>query len=293
VLDSALLRPGRFDRVVIVPTPDVRGRHAILNVHARGKPLEQDVGVATLARQTPSFSGADLANVLNEAAIPAARRNKKTIAMLEIEDAIDRVSARPERTSHLMSAREKELTAYHESGDALVSRFLPQHDAVHKITIIPRGLRTDYTRFLPVEDRLYMTRGRFQDAVPVALSGHAAEGVVFGEVSTGAGEDIERATLIVRRMVTEFGMSARLGPVAFGHKQQMIFLGRDIGEKRDYSEHVGEMIDEELRRVLAEAHARAVAILRANRVMLDRLARELIARESLDGPGFELIFQAG
>jgi cell division protease FtsH len=293
VLDPALLRPGRFDRVVVVPTPDVRGRHAILNVHARGKPLEQDVAIATLAKQTPGFSGADLANVLNEAAILAARRNKKSIAMLEIEEAIDRVSAGPERRSHLMSAREKELTAYHESGHALVSRFLPQHDAVHKITIIPRGLRTGYTRFLPAEDRLYMTRGRFQDAVAVALSGHAAEGVVFGEVSTGAGDDIERATLIVRRMVTEFGMSERLGPVAFGHKQQMIFLGRDIGEQRDYSERVGEMIDEEIRRVLDEAHARAVAILRSHRVMLDRLARELIARESLDAPALELIFQAG
>jgi cell division protease FtsH len=293
VLDPALLRPGRFDRVVVVPTPDIRGRHAILNVHARGKPLEQDVAIATLAKQTPGFSGADLANVLNEAAILAARRNKKSIAMVEVEEAIDRVSAGPERRSHLMSVREKELTAYHESGHAVVSRFLPNHDAVHKITIIPRGLRTGYTRFLPADDRLYMTRGRFQDAVAVALSGHAAEGVVFGEVSTGAEDDIERATQMVRRMVTEFGMSERLGPVAFGRKQQMIFLGRDIGEQRDYSEHVGEMIDEEIRRVLDEAHARAVALLRAHRALLDRLARELMARESLDAPALELIFQAG
>jgi cell division protease FtsH len=293
VLDPALLRPGRFDRVVVVPTPDVRGRQAILTVHARGKPLEQDVAIETLAGQTPGFSGADLANVLNEAAILAARRNKKSIAMEEIEEAIDRVSAGPERRSRVMSAREKELTAYHESGHAVVSRFLPHHDAVHKITIIPRGLRTGYTRFLPAEERMYMTRGHFQDAVSVALSGHAAEGVVFGEVSTGAGDDIERATLIVRRMVTEFGMSERLGPVAFGRKQQMIFLGREIGEQRDYSERVGEMIDEEIRRVLDEAHARAVAILRAHRAMLDRLARELIARESLDAPALELIFQAG
>jgi cell division protease FtsH len=292
VLDPALLRPGRFDRVVVVPAPDVRGRNAILAVHARGKPLEQNVAFATLAKQTPGFSGADLANVLNEAAILAARRNKKSIAMVEIEEAIDRVSAGPERRSHLMSAREKELTAYRESGHAVVSRFLPYHDAVHKITIIPRGLRTGYTRFLPTEDRLYMTRGHFQAAVAVALSGHAAEGVVFGEVSTGAGDDIERATLIVRRMVTEFGMSERLGPVAFGRKQQMIFLGRDIGEQRDYSERVGEMIDEEIRRVLDEAHARAVAILREHRVTLDYLARELIARESLDAPALELIFQA-
>ena len=291
VLDPALLRPGRFDRVVVVPTPDMRGRQAILNVHARGKPLERDVVISTLASQTPGFSGADLANVLNEAAILAARRNKKSIAMLEIEEAIDRVSAGPERKSHLMSAREKELTAYHESGHAVVSRFLPLHDPVHKITIIPRGLRTGYTRFLPDEDRLYMTRGRFRDVVAAALGGHAAESVVFGEASTSAGDDIERATLIVRRMVTEFGMSERLGPVAFGRKQQMIFLGRDIGEQRDYSERTGETIDAEIRRLLDEAHARAVAILREHRALLDRLARELIGRESLDAPSLELIFQ--
>jgi len=282
VLDPALLRPGRFDRVVVVPTPDVRGRQAILSVHARGKPIEPDVVIGTLAKQTPGFSGADLANVLNEAAILAARRNKKSIAAVEIEDAIERVSAGPERGSHLMSAREKELTAYHEGGHALVSRFLPHHDPVHKITIIPRGLRMGYTRFLPPEDRLYMTRANFRDAVTVALSGHAAEGLVFGEVSTGAGDDIERATRIVRRMVTEFGMSERLGPVAFGRKQQMIFLGRDIGEQRDYSERIGEMIDEEIRRVLDEAHAHALAILREHRAMLDRLAHELGARGRLD-----------
>ena len=293
VLDPALLRPGRFDRVVVVPGPDVRGRQAILNIHARGKPLERDVAISTLAKQTPGFSGADLANVLNEAAILAARRNKKRIAMIEIEEAIDRVSAGPERRSHLMSAREKELTAYHESGHAVVSRFLPLHDPVHKITIIPRGLRTGYTRFLPEEDRLYMTRGRFRDAVAAALGGHAAESVVFGEASTGAGDDIERATLIVRRMVTEFGMSDRLGPVAFGRKQQMIFLGRDIGEQRDYSERVGEMIDDEIHHLLDEAHGRAVAILREHRALLDRLARELMGRESLDAPALELIFQAG
>jgi cell division protease FtsH len=293
VLDPALLRPGRFDRIVVVPAPDLRGRHAILSVHARGKPLEPAVALLTLAKQTPGFSGADLANVLNEAAILAARRNKTSIAMLEIEEAVDRVSAGPERRSRLMSVREIELTAYHESGHAVVSRFLPLHDPVHKITIIPRGLRTGYTRFLPEEDRLYMTRGRFRDAVAGALGGHAAEAVVFGEVSTGAGDDIERATSIVRRMVTEFGMSDRLGPVAFGRKQQMIFLGRDIGEQRDYSEHVGEMIDEEIRGLLDEALARAVAILREHRTLLDRLARELIGRESLDAPALELIFQAG
>jgi cell division protease FtsH len=293
VLDPALLRPGRFDRVVVVPAPDMRGRHAILNVHARGKPFSQDVVLQTLAKQTPGFSGADLANVLNEAAILAARHNKKTIAMLELEEAIDRVSAGPERRSRLMSPRETELTAYHESGHAVVSRFLPHHDPVHKISIIPRGLRFGYTRFLPPEDRSYMSRSQFRDAVAAALGGHAAETIVFGEASTSPGDDIERATAIVRRMVTEFGMSERLGPVAFGRKQQMIFLGRDIGEQRDYSEHVGEMIDEEIHRLLAEALARATSILREHRSLLDYLARELIGRESLDGTALELIFQSG
>ena len=287
VLDPALLRPGRFDRVVVVPAPDVRGRQAILTVHARGKPLEQNVVVATIAKQTPGFSGADLANVLNEAAILTARRDRKLIAMAEIEEAIDRVSAGPERRSHLMSNREKEITAYHESGHAVVSRFVPRHDPVHRITIIPRGLRTGHTRFLPTEDRLYLTRGQFRDAVTAALGGHAAETVVFGEVSTGVGDDLERATRIVRRMVTEFGMSERLGPVAFGRKQQMIFLGRDIGEQRDYSEHVGEVIDEEIHRMLDEAYALAVTILSDHRPILDRLARELIDRESLDAAALE------
>ena len=292
VLDPALLRPGRFDRMIVVPAPDIRGRHAILNVHARGKPFDPDVALLKLAKQTPGFSGADLANVLNEAAILAARRDKTTIAMAEIEEAVDRVSAGPERKTRVMSTLETELTAYHESGHAVVSRFLTQHDPVHKITIIPRGLRIGYTRFLPPEDRSYVTRGQFRDAVVAALGGHAAETLVYGEVSTSSGDDIERATKIVRRMVTEFGMSERLGPVAFGRKQQMIFLGRDIGEQRDYSERIGEVIDEEIHRLLDEALARATAILGAHRGLLDRLARELVGRETLDAQALELIFEA-
>jgi cell division protease FtsH len=292
VLDPALLRPGRFDRVVVVPAPDVRGRKAILDVHARGKPLEGDVALDTLASQTPGFSGADLANVLNEGAILAARRDKHSIGMLELEEAIDRVSAGPERRSHVMSTREKELTAYHESGHAVVARFLQHHDPVHKITIIPRGLRTGHTRFLPTEDRMYMTRGQCTDIVTAALGGHAAESVVFGELSTGAGDDIERATQIVRRMVKQFGMSDRLGPVAFGRKHQMIFLGRDIGEQRDYSEHVGELIDDEIHRLLDEGYARARSILQAHRELLDRLAGELTGKETLDALALERIFSA-
>jgi cell division protease FtsH len=292
VLDPALLRPGRFDRVVVVPAPDILGRKAILDVHARGKPFEPGVALETLAKQTPGFSGADLANVLNEGAILAARRDKKTIGMTELEEAIDRVSAGPERKSHVMSAREKELTAYHESGHAVVAHFLAHHDPVHKITIIPRGLRGGYTRFLPTEDRLYMTRSHFRDAVTAALAGHAAETVVFGEISTGASDDIERATAIVRKMVKECGMSERLGPVAFGRKSQMIFLGRDIGEQKDYSEHVGELIDDEIRRLIDESYARATSILHQHRDLLDRLARELIGKETLDAPALEHIFQA-
>jgi cell division protease FtsH len=292
VLDPALLRPGRFDRVVVVPAPDVRGRKAILDVHARGKPLEGDVALDILAGQTPGFSGADLANVLNEGAILAARRDKRSIGMSELEEAIDRVSAGPERRSHVMSEREKELTAYHESGHAVVARFLQHHDPVHKITIIPRGLRSGYTRFLPAEDRMYLTRGQCTDTVTAALGGHAAESVVFGELSTGASDDIERATQIVRQMVKQFGMSERLGPVAFGRKHQMIFLGRDIGEQRDYSEHVGELIDDEIRRFLDEGYARATSILQSHRDLLDRLARELLGKESLDALALERIFSA-
>ncbi len=292
VLDPALLRPGRFDRVVVVPSPDVRGRKAILDVHARGKPFEPAVALDVLAKQTPGFSGADLANVLNESAILAARRDKKTIGMAELEEAVDRVSVGPERRSHVMSAKEKELTAYHESGHAIVARFLLHHDPVHKITIIPRGLRGGYTRFLPPEDRYYMTRSHFIDAVTAALGGHAAETVVYGEMSTGGGDDIERATKIVSKMVKECGMSERLGPVAFGRKQQMVFLGRDIGEQKDYSEHVGEMIDDEIRRLIDEAYARATSILLEHRGLLDSLARELIRKESLDAPALETIFLA-
>jgi cell division protease FtsH len=293
-LNQILVEMDGFDDhvgVIVIAAPDVLGRRAILDVHARGKPFEAAVALDVLAKQTPGFSGADLANVLNEGAILAARRDKKSIGMAELEEAIERVSAGPERKSHVMSEREKELTAYHESGHAVVAHFLTNHDPVHKITIIPRGLRAGYTRFLPTEDRWYMTRSQFSDAVTSALGGHAAETVVFGEMSTGAGDDIERATAIVRKMVKQWGMSERLGPVAFGRKQTMIFLGRDIGEQKDYSERIGEVIDEEIRRVITEAYARATSILRANREVLDHLARELIGKESLDATALEHIFQ--
>jgi cell division protease FtsH len=290
VLDPALLRPGRFDRVVIVPAPDLRGRQAILNVHARGKPFDATAALDTLAKQTPGFSGADLANVLNEAAILAARRDKQRIGQSELDEAVERVVSGPERKSHVLSDTEKTLTAYHEGGHAVVARFLPNHDPVHKITIIPRGLRTGYTRFLPPEDRSYQTRSQFTDTLAAVLGGHAAETVVFGEMSTGAGDDLERATSIARRMVKQFGMSDRLGPVAFGRKQQLVFLGRAIGEQRNYSEQVGEVIDDEIRRLIDQGYARATSILREHRDLLDRLAAELLKSETLEAPALERMF---
>jgi cell division protease FtsH len=289
VLDPALLRPGRFDRVVIVPTPDLAGRRAILAVHARGKPFEAGVALETLASQTPGFSGADLANVLNEGAILAARRDKQTIGMPELDEAVERVVAGPERRSHLLSERDKQLSAYHEGGRALVASSLPHHDPVHKISIIPRGLAIGSTRFMPAEDRAYMTRSQFADALAASLGGHAAEMLVFGEVSAGAGDDIDRATNLARRMVKECGMSERLGPVAFGKKQRLSFLGRDLGEQRNYSDKVGELIDQEIRRLIDEGYTRALSILRERRVALDRIALELTRAETIDAPGLEQI----
>jgi cell division protease FtsH len=212
--------------------------------------------------------------------------------MLELEEAIDRVSAGPERASHVMSTREKELTAYHESGHAVAARFLAHHDPVHKITIVPRGQRTGYTRFLPAEDRSYTTRSQFTDAVVAMLAGHAAESIVFGELSTSAGDDIAQATTLVRRMVKEWGMSERLGPMTFGRKQQMVFLGRDIGGQRDYSERTADLIDAEIHRLLDEGYARATSLVREHRGVLDRLAGELLEHESLDAQAVERILSA-
>ncbi len=289
VLDPALLRPGRFDRQVVLPAPDINGRKAILEVHAKGKPFDKQVELDTLAKQTPGFSGADLANLINEGAILAARRNKKVIGMSELEEAIDRVIAGPERKSRVMSDREKELTAYHEGGHAVVGRFLQNHDPVHKITIIARGMMGGYTRFLPPEDRHYMTKSQFEDMLASALGGHAAETVIFGEMSTGAENDIEKATNIARKMVKEYGMSDRLGPVALGHKEELVFLGREIGEQKNYSEKVAEAIDEEIRRLIDTAYERAVNIIKQHRDDVECLARELLRSETLDAGDVERI----
>jgi cell division protease FtsH len=290
VLDPALLRPGRFDRQVVLPQPDISGRRAILDVHAKGKPLDKTVQLDVLAKQTPGFSGADLANLINEAAILAARRNKKTVSMPEMEEAIDRVIAGPERRSRIISEKEKWVTAFHEGGHAVVGRFLQHHDPVHKISIIARGMMGGYTRYLPTEDRYLWTRSQFEDRLAATLGGHAAERVVFGEMSTGAENDIEVATNIARKMVKEYGMSERLGPVALGHKEELVFLGREIGEQKNYSEKVAEAIDEEIRRLIDAGYAMAVQILTERREILDTLAGELVKHETLEGEMLETIF---
>ncbi|MCC6177807.1 MAG: ATP-dependent zinc metalloprotease FtsH [Chloroflexi bacterium] len=290
VLDPALLRPGRFDRQVVLPQPDINGRRAILEVHAKGKPLDKTVRLETLAKQTPGFSGADLANLINEAAILSARRNKKTIGMQEMEEAIDRVIAGPERKSRLISEREKRVTAYHEGGHAVVGRFLKNHDPVHKISIIARGMMGGYTRYLPVEDRYLWTKSQFEDRLAATLGGHAAEKLVFGEMSTGAENDIEVATNIARKMVKEYGMSDRLGPVALGHKEELVFLGREIGEQKNYSEKVAEAIDEEIRRLIDQAYMEALRILQERRAVLDRLADVLVREETIEGERLERVF---
>ncbi len=290
VLDPALLRPGRFDRQVVLDRPDIRGRRAILEVHVRGKPLDKDVSLDVLAKQTPGFSGADLENLVNEAAILAARRNKKVISMQEFEEAIDRVIAGPERKSRIIGEREKAITAYHEVGHALVARFLPNVDPVHKISIIARGMMGGYTRVLPTEDRYLWTRSQFKDFLAFALGGHVAEELIFNEITTGPGNDIERATQIARRMVTEYGMSKKLGPVALGRKEELVFLGREIAEQRNYSDEIAYEIDKEIRALIDEAYERARAILTEHRDKLIEISELLIQKETLEGEEFEAIF---
>jgi cell division protease FtsH len=292
VLDPALLRPGRFDRQVVLDRPDIAGRRAILEVHSKGKPMDKEISLEVLAKQTPGFSGADLANLVNEAAILAARRNKKVISLQEFEEAVDRVIAGPERKSRIISEREKEITAYHEAGHALTARYLEHCDPVHKISIIARGTMGGYTRVLPREDRYLWTRSQFQDTLAWALGGHAAEKLVYGEMTTGAENDIERATHIARRMVTEFGMSERLGPVALGHKEEMIFLGREIGEQKNYSEKIAEAIDEELHGLIDTAYKRAAGILQEHRHHLDLVAQTLVREETIEAEQFEALLSA-
>jgi cell division protease FtsH len=282
ILDPALLRPGRFDRQVVIDRPDLEGRRAILSVHARGKPLDPEVEVDVVARRTPGFTGADLANVLNEAALLAARREKRSITGAELEEAIDRVLAGPERKTRLIGEREKRTIAYHEAGHALVAHVLPNADPVHKISIIPRGRALGYTQTLPTEDRFLVTRSEMIDELAMLLGGRVAEEMVIGDITTGAQNDLERATKVARGMVTEYGMSDRLGPLTLGQRQGEVFLGRDFATHPDYSDQVAFEIDTEVRRLIDEAHDEALEILQAERPKLDEMAAALIERETIE-----------
>jgi cell division protease FtsH len=290
VLDPALLRPGRFDRQIVLDRPDIRGRVAILKVHARGKPLENGVSLDVIAKQTPGFSGADLSNLLNEAAILAARRGKKSIGMGELEEAIDRVVAGPARKSRIISEREKAITAYHEVGHALVARMLSNTDPVHKVSIVARGHAGGFTMLLPTEERHLWSKPQFEDMLAYALGGRAAELIIFGEVTTGASNDIERVTKVARSMVTEYGMSSRIGPMALGQKENLIFLGRDFGEQRNYSEQTAREIDEEVGLIIRTAFDKAHNILSQNKTRLVMISERLIQEETLEGPVFESLF---
>ncbi len=291
VLDPALLRPGRFDRQVVVDLPDLAGRVAILRVHGRGKPLARGVDLASIARQTPGFSGADLANLLNEAALLAARRKARSIAMNDVEAAAARVTLGPERRSRALTAREKEVTAYHEAGHALAASMLPNADPVHKISIVGRGRAGGYTQLLPEEEHHLWSRSQFLDALVWTLAGQASEELVFGEATTGASNDLERATATARDMVTRYGMSEAVGPLALAPREAMVFLGRDLGERKDYSEETARLVDREVRRLVEEAKLQARRILLEVRPTLDRVARALVERETLDGSDFEALVQ--
>jgi cell division protease FtsH len=291
VLDPALLRPGRFDRQVILDRPDMKGRTEILRVHTKGKPLDKGVDVEGVARQSPGFSGADLANLVNEAAILSARRNKKVIGMSEFQEALERIVAGPERKSRVISDAEKAIIAYHEGGHAIVQRILPKCDPVAKVTIISRGMALGYTMALPQEDRYLQSKTEFEDKIAGLLGGNVAERMIFGDTTTGASNDIEKATDLARRMVTEFGMSDKLGPLSFGKRDELVFLGREIGEQRNYSDDVARMIDEEVRAIIDRAYDRATDVLTTHRDRLVNLAEKLVAQETVDSEEFEQLFQ--
>ena len=284
VLDPALLRPGRFDRHVVISPPDLIGREAILKVHTRRIKLGKEVDLRPIARQTPGFSGADLANLANEAALLAARRNKESVGMAEMEAAIERVIAGPERKSRVINEREKRITSFHESGHALLALLTPLADPLHKVSIIPRGAQAlGYTMQLPLEDRYTITKQELVARIIVMLGGRAAEELVFNEVTTGAQNDLENATDVARRMVCEFGMSERLGTLTYGKRERQMFLGRDLFEERNYSEQTAVLIDQEIRRIIEAAYERAKQDLTAHRDQLEQLAKRLLEKEVLDG----------
>jgi cell division protease FtsH len=291
ILDPALLRPGRFDRRIVVDNPDTKGRRAILEVHQRGKPLAEDVNSEILAKRTPGFSGADLANMVNEGALLAARRNKKKITMAELEEAIERVIAGPQRKSRILSPKEREIAAYHEAGHALLAKLLPYADPPHKVTILPRGMALGYVISAPPEDKYNYTRAEILDRITVALGGRVSEEIVFGEITTGAQNDFEQATELARRMVTEFGMSEKLGPLTLGKRHGPVFLGRDLVETRNYSEEIAYEIDKEIRRIIDECYERGRTSLTENRDKLERVAKTLLEKESLEAEELERVFQ--
>ncbi|WP_138203414.1 ATP-dependent zinc metalloprotease FtsH [Haloimpatiens lingqiaonensis] len=289
ILDPALLRPGRFDRQILVGQPDVKGREEILKVHSKGKPLDEKVKLNVLAKRTPGFTGADLENLMNEAALLTVRNNKKVIGMDELEEAITRVIAGPEKKSRVISDKDKRLTAYHEAGHAVVMKFLPNSDPVHEISIIPRGMAGGYTMHLPDEDRAYTSKSRLEDEMVGLLGGRVAEKLIIGDISTGAKSDIDRATNIARKMVMEFGMSEELGPIAFGTGHEEVFLGRDIGRNRDFSEEIASKIDSEIKRLIDEAYMKAERLLTEHVEKLHDVAKALLVKEKLNADEFNAL----
>ena len=293
ILDPALLRPGRFDRQIVVDRPDIKGRQEILKVHVKGKPIGQDVELNVIAQRTPGFTGADLSNLVNEAALMTARKNKKVINMPEMEEAAERVIMGPERKSRVISDKEKRLTAYHEGGHTVVGMLLDNTDPVHKVTIIPRGRAGGYTLSLPKEDRYYATRSEMLDELKVLLGGRVAEALVLKEISSGASNDLQRATTLARQMICEYGMSENIGPVTFGHRQDQVFLGRDIARDKDYSEEVAAEIDKEVRSFIEDAYAATEKLLSDNIDKLHVIAEALIERETLEADEISELIKYG
>jgi cell division protease FtsH len=289
ILDPALLRPGRFDRQIVVDRPDRDGRRMILEVHTRGKPIAKHIDLDTLAAQTPGFTGADLANLVNEAALLAARHGEKQIGMVELEEGIMRVLAGPEKKTRLLSERERRVTAYHEMGHALVGHFLAHTDPVHKVSIVSRGAALGFTMSLPTEDKFLTSRSELQDQMAMTLGGRAAEEIVFEEITTGAANDLEKATDTAKQMIMRWGMSDKLGPRTLGHNHAQPFLGREFSQEPDYSEDIAQAIDAEIRRIIEAAHEQAVQIIKEHREALDTIAHILIERETLERSEFEAL----
>ena len=292
ILDPALLRPGRFDRQIVVQRPDRKGREAVLKVHTQRKPLAVDVDLEVLAKRTPGFSGADLENLANEAALLAVRKDKKAIGMDEFEEAITRVIAGPEKKSRAISEHDRKLTAYHEAGHAVVMKCLKHSDPVHEISIIPRGMAGGYTMHLPTEDRAYTSKEKLQDEMVGLLGGRVAEKLILGDISTGAKNDIDRASSIARAMVMEYGMSDKIGTISYGSDNNEVFLGRDLGRGRNFSEEIGAEIDKEVKMFIEVAYDRAEELLKTNINKLHAVANELLDKEKIDGKEFEMIFDA-